>query len=150
MDSETKTTIFDVLKLIDTKKVDAVNRDDVAKAFVPFLTNRWITGTDDAAQVYIVNEIVNPYVFSLHKHKNLLWKLMCCTTSGTPQRYRYQKVQKSSSSNGSVKVLAEYYKCTEKDARTYVDLHSKEDIMNIAIFLGRDKDEINKLKKELD
>jgi hypothetical protein len=150
MDSEKKITIFDILRLIDQKKFDAIEREEISKAFVPFLTNRWLTGTDDAAQIYIANEIANRYVFSLHKHKNLIWKLMCCTTSGTPQRYQYIKTQKSSASKDVIKLLAEYYNCSEKEAAKYAKQHSKEDLMEIATFLGRDKDEQTKLKKELD
>ena len=150
MDAEKKLTIFDLLKLIDQKKVAAIDQEGVAKAFVPFLTNRWLTGSEDGPQIFITNEVVNPYVFNLHKHKSLLWKLMCCATSGKPQRYQWKKRQAKSHQKEAIKLVSEYNQCTEREAITYVELLSKDDIMEIATFLGRDKDEINKLKKELD
>lgn len=145
----TTLTIFDLINKINTKQFQAINDPEIEKQFVPFLTQRWLTGTSNDAQVYIVNEVVNPYTFSIHKHKRLLWKLMCVATEKNKQRYVWKKTAPQAKSNVLVNLIAEYYKCSSREAIDYLHLLGENDFFEMAEFLGKDKEEIAKIKKNL-
>lgn len=149
MSTDSKITIFDLLKQIDKKNFQYTEQEDTSKAFVPFLALRWMTGTDDAEQVFLVNEAVNPYVFSLYRHKDLIWRLMCASSTNRTFKYTWVKQSKQSKNNLVLELITEYYQCSKREASSYMSLLSEEDIFEMAAFLGKDKDEMTKLKKEL-
>lgn len=146
----TDITIFDLLNKLNARDVSYMdNNPEAEKAFVPLLTQRWMTGTNDDAQIYFVNKFVNPYVFTLHKHKRLLWNLMCVANSGTKRKYTWPKQKPQSKNNTILKLVAEFYECSTREAIDYATLLSDNDILEIAETLGKDKEEIAKIKKEL-
>jgi len=146
--SSNKPTIFEILSYIDKKQLTKIEDEEFNKIFVPFITAKWLAFTTNPVQIYAINENVNPYLFSLYKHKPLLWKLMCGVTNGKSQRYTWIKNVSESKKSQTVELLAVYLNCSKREAREHVDTYSEQDIVTIAEQMGKDKDEINKLKKE--
>lgn len=147
MTSNTKPTIFDLLTLINNHNINGINNTENEKVFVPYLSQRWLTCTSNAMQIVLINEYVNPYTFTLHKHKELLWKLMCVCSSKN-QRYTWIKQTPQNKNNNVLKIIAEYYGCSTKEAKDYNELLSMEDVLEMAEMIGKDKEEIAKIKKE--
>lgn len=149
-----KNNIFDVLNHASTKDVEyyAGLAEDQQKALQPLLLQRWMSGTSSAQQVYLLNEVVNPYVFSLFRHKDLLWKLLTVASSGRAQRYTWlsQKSDAGRHKPIATKVVSEYYKYNIKHATDAVKLLSYEQVAELAHDLGYQPDVIAKLKKEYD
>lgn len=119
---------------------------------MPLLLQRWMTGTPDARQVFLINEVVNPFVFSLFRHKQLLWQLLTVASSGKSQKYTWlsQKSEAGKNKPTATNIVREYYKFSSKHARDAVKLLSYEQAVELAQELGYQPDVIAKLKKEYD
>lgn len=118
------------------------------KAAAPFVMMRWMTGTSDQLQILRLNRYVNPYVFAGSADKSALFKLLAATATGRNVRYGWLKGPGSKARKLSIDVICQYYDCSTREAATYkVDA---ETILEMVDELGWDKDEIAKLKKELD
>ncbi len=148
-----KLDIFKTLDHISKKDVDFFNTlsDEEKKAFQPLIVLRWLSGTSSPRQVYFLNEFVNPVVFSCYTHKELLYNLMTICTSGKSQRYTWRKAfsKKSSSFPESTSVLKEYYGYNTIHALEALPLLTDEDILLYAEQLGRQKEDVTKIKREL-
>jgi hypothetical protein len=153
MASERKLDIFRVLEAINDKDVGFLDKltEEEAKAFVPFVVQRWLSGTPSAKQVFFINELLNPFVFSLQGHKKLLWDLMTICSPGKQQRYAWNALpsKKNTSKPTAVKVLQEYYGYSSTDAVNVLDLLSRQNLLDMAEELGWQNDEIAKIKKEV-
>lgn len=150
---ERKLDLFALLNRINKKQAGIVPTlsEDEVKEVQPLLIERWLSGTDDARQVYFLNEVVNPYVFSLNKHKDLLIDLCTICTDGGSQRYSWIKApgKLKSSSSMAVDVLREYMEYSEARVREVFSMVPNEDIISYAEQLGRSAEDMTKLKKEL-
>lgn len=144
--------IFRVLKAADTKDTTFYSalEDEEKKQLQPFLVMRWLTGTYSKQQVFMINEVLNPYVFSLYQHKELLWKLSTICTSGKSQRYVWNKIETKNVEHPiSVMIIQEFMGYNSKDAVNVLKLLDPNDIVEMAEELGWQDDEINKSRKEL-
>lgn len=111
---------------------------------------RWLSGTTDARQIYFINELVNPFIFTLPKHKKLLYYMMCLTTSGSVKRYKFlKKNNKKTSFPKSINVIKEFLKYSEKEAKDVFNILTDDDIISFAEQLGKQQKEITEIKKEL-
>jgi hypothetical protein len=148
-----KLDIFQTLNHISKKDRNFFRdlTDEEKKAFQPLIVMRWLTGTNDARQVYFINELVNPFVFSMYNHKELIYYLMTTCTSGKNQRYNWTKSssKKSSSTPLSVSVIKDYFNYSTMHAIEALPMLSNDDILEYAEQLGRQKEDITKIKKEL-
>jgi len=147
-----KIDIFNILNKIDTK--DRLFLDNleisIKKSYVPLLVMRWMSGTKDAKQVFFINEILNPYVFSLSKHPGLLYKLSTCCSSGNGKRYNWLKGPSAKKSSSTVlNSISKYYNCSIREAEDYSKILSKDDILECVELSGEQSDEITKVKKSL-
>ena len=145
----------DIFKLLGTlSKKSTKFYDDLSvedkKTVAPLIVMRWLTGTDSQRQVYFLNELVNPFIFSLYKHPDLLMKLMTVCTS-RPQRYNWVKPisKKTTSTPMAVRVLHKQYGYNTLDAIDALPLLSDSVIIAYAEDQGFQTDEIKKLKAEL-
>lgn len=146
-----KLDIFETLNAIDKKDRTYLSRqsEDVAKAFAPSVVARWLTGTHDKRQLYFLNEFVNPFLFSLGKHPELLYQLMCVTTNG-PKRYYWQALKgKQVKRKLAASVVAKYYNFSIREANQSLHLLDDTEILRMAEEVGYQKDELAALKKEL-
>lgn len=153
MAAERKLDIFRVLDAVNAKDVALFEKltEDEAKAFVPFVVTRWMSGTSNAGQVYLINEFLNPYVFSLGSHKQLLWYLMTICNVGKKQRYAWNPLpgKKNTSKPTATRVIKEYYNYSTTDAVEVLPMLTREDLLSMAEDLGWQPDEVSKLKKEV-
>ena len=148
-----KLDIFSVLNQISMKKRNYYEglSEEEQKAFMPLIVMRWLSGTRNARQVVFLNELVNPSVFSLHKHKQFLYYLMTVCTTGNGQRYFWNKTlsKRSSKTPTSIKTICEFFGYNTREAADALSLLSNDDILSYAEDLGKQPDEIRKIKKEL-
>lgn len=147
-----KFDIFEVLGNINKKNEDYLTEmtDEQQKAVQPVLLQRWMSGTDSARQIYLLNEVANPYMFSLYKHKQLLWQLLTVCAPGSFKRYTWmgQKSAKHGKMPVSTKTVCEYYKYSEKHARDALLVLTVEQVMELAQHMGYQPDDISNIKKE--
>lgn len=124
---------------------------DQQKSIVPLVIARWLSGTTSELQIILINELVNPYLFDLQKHPDLLWKLMASTTTTKGQRYKWNAAHPKSKAKLGIatKVVMEYFKYNSKDAARIVRVLPSTDIVEMAEELGWQITELNKLNTEL-
>lgn len=145
--------LFDALARISSGDQQWFDRlsDEDKKAASPFVIARWLTGTSDQAQLIRLNTFVNPYVFSLGQDKALLFKLMAAACTGKTKRYQWIKGPPATkATKRSTEVVMQYYDMTSREAGLVVGNVSGADLLEMAEELGWDKEELTKLKKEVD
>lgn len=151
--ADRKLDIFRVLGAADDKKEDFFTTltEDEQKELQPFLVARWMSGTFDSRQIFFINEFVNPYAFSLTKHKQLLWQLLTVANSGKDKRYVWNKLpsKRESGKPNAVRVIREYYNYSTRDAIDALELLNRDQVVYLAEQLGWQPEEITKVKREL-
>ena len=145
--------IFKLLGSLSKKNTgfyDALS-DEEKRTVAPLIVQRWLSGTDSARQIYFLNELVNPFVFSLHRHPDLLIKLMTVCTPGRFQKHNWKKAltKKKTNTPLAVRVIRETFGYNTLDAIEALPLLTNPDILAYAEDLGFQPDEIRKLKAEL-
>ena len=62
--------IFETLRNIDKGNIEFYDNLDaeMRKQFAPIVVTQWLAGSGDPVHLMLINEYVNKYVFSLHKH----------------------------------------------------------------------------------
>lgn len=145
--------IFQVLERINANDFGyfATLEEHEQKTLAPYVLMKWMYGSNKPKHLLRLNNRANQYIFSLGKHKQLLYMLLCAVSDGRAQRYSWAKsaTVKKGSSSLSVKVVQDYYGYSSKQAAEALPLLTKDDILDMAQFLGRQSDELTKLKSEL-
>jgi len=151
--AEHKLNIFQVLGSIGKKNKAYYSKmtDEERKSFHPLVVSRWLSGTYDAGQIVMLNEIVNPYVFPLTHHKELMANLLTAASSGDGGRVKWVKAagKKTSKTPTITNVIRDYFGYNTGDAIEAMSLLSDADILLYAEHLGRQPDDIKLIKKEL-
>ncbi len=149
---ERKLDLFKLLDRISVKDTDYFRTlsETEVKEFQPFVIMRWLSGTSSKRQLYFLNAIANPVIFTLGQHKELLYYLLTVCTTGNSQRYHWIKAPKSRGRGTlATTVVAKYFNYGHRHAVDAAKLLTNDEIMAYAGELGWQKDEIAKLKKEL-
>jgi hypothetical protein len=147
-------------KLDIFKVIEKLNKGDLhiwetlseeeQKGFGAYIITRWMSGTTDMMQIMLINELVNPIIFNLGKHPELLCKMLACCGTKSYRKFNWVADSKTNKvSSGAISVLKETYNYSTREAQQMVHLLSKDDIIELAENLGMQKEEITKLKKEL-
>ena len=125
--------------------------EEQSKEIVPLLLMRWMSGANDARQIYLLNELVNPFVFVLGKHKELLVDLITICATGQSYRYKFNKVisKKTTNTPKSIEVIRTYFGYNTIDAIDAMVILSNDDVLSLAEQLGTQPPEIKLIKKEL-
>lgn len=124
-------------------------QDDAKKAAAPLVIMRWLSGTSDPAQIIRINQFVNPYIFSLGKEPELLFKLMASSCTGKVSRVNWLKGPSGTGNRLAVKAVMEHYELSSREASEYLMVMSPADVVSCAESLGWEKDQIKKLSTEL-
>lgn len=145
--------IFKILNKLsqkDRKFFSELSEDDM-KSLQPLVLMRWLSGTTDARQIYFLNELVNPMVFSIGKHKQLLLDLLMISAPGKQRMYKWNKAKGKNTSNTpkSLALIRQYYGYSTNHAIDTLRILSNADILQIAEDLGKQPDEIKDITKEL-
>lgn len=147
-----KLDIFEVLRQIDEKNkkyLTTLTSEELA-TIQPSLLQRWLTGGASAKQIYFINEFVNPYVFPLYKHKQLLWNLCCIAADGKRTRYKWIKPPSRTTTKKptSIRVIKETYGYSDKDADAAIGCMTLDGILDLAEDLGYQPSDITTIRKE--
>lgn len=144
--------IFQVLDRINQNDFEfyATLTDEQKKSFQPYVAMLWMLGTSNKKQIARMNSRVNQYAFALgNNHKQLLYMLMASCTDGRSQRYTWTKLaSKGSSKSHSLAVLMECFNYNEKRAKEVLHMFSLDEILELAQYLGKQTDELTKIKSE--
>ena len=153
MTDSNKITIFDILAKIDAKDPNFYTDlpEEVQKAEHPLVLMKWMAGTNDRLQIMMLNEVVNPYVFSLYKHKPLLMKMLTICASGKRKRYKWTKLKKSQTVKFPmlVDLIKRVFEYSTAEALDVVKLIPPQTYLEYADQIGLQKEELSKVKKEL-
>lgn len=116
----------------------------------PLIIMRWMSGTSDKIQIIKLNEFVNPYVFSLANHQELMVQLLHVASSHQPRRYYWQAVKGAADPKKErKKVMMEYYGWSTREMSQITVFPTDEDIVKMAEELGWQTEDVAKLKKEM-
>lgn len=149
-----KLDIFGLLSKIDNKKVGNIYQtlsDEEKKGFAPLVVMRWMSGTSDERQIMMLNTFMNPLVFALPKHPELLMRVLQVCSSKTPKRYQWLGIKGGTKKKNieAMKVVGEYYDMSQREVRLLNPFPPSSEIISMAEELGYEKDEMKKLEKEL-
>ena len=147
-----KLDIFDTLAKIDNKNTGnlyAKLTEDERKGFSPLIVMQWMSGTSDERQIMLLNEFVNPYVFPLAKHPELLMRLLQVSSSKVARRYSWIAVKSKKKKAEAWRAVSEYFDLSDREVALIKPFPSDEEVLSMADDLGWQKDEIKKLEKEL-
>lgn len=145
--------IFKVLEKLnqkDYKFFQELPEEDL-KSLHPLVLMRWMSGCNEARQVFFLNELVNPMCFPLTKHKQLLLKLLMISGPGKYRRYTWTKAKGKRTSN-TPKTLAMIKQCYGYSTDHGIDalkILSNEQILQMAEDLGKQPDEVREIAKEI-
>lgn len=147
-----KFDIFDVLNRINVRDCAFFNEltDEDIKAIHPLVLMRWMSGVDNRSQVFYINELLNPYIFTLQKHKRLLLRLLMVCGPNKPTRYKWikQASQNTNKRPASIGVIQAFFGYSNSDACAAIANLTSVDILNMADFMGYQHDEMAKVCKE--
>lgn len=153
MAAERKLDIFRVLAAADAKNAKFYSQltEDERKEFQPFVVARWMSGTSNTGQLLMINEFLNPYLFTLTGHKELLWQLLTICNAGKSQRYKWFKLpgKRESGRPNAIKAVREYFKYSTREAVDALDILKRSEVIEIAEQLGWQPDDIAKIRREI-
>lgn len=143
--------LFAFLGALNRRDLQAFNKltEEGQKAAHPLVIMRWLSGTNDQAQIIRLNEFANRYVFSLGQEKPLLFKLLASACTGKTQRTTWLKGPGSNSQRLALEAVKSQFQCSTREAKGYIELLSSEDILRFAEEAGWDKEQLKKLTTEL-
>jgi hypothetical protein len=149
--STEKLDLFPFLAELNRRNMGAYESltDEAKKQASPLVIMRWLSGTNDPAQIIRLNSIVNPYVFNLVQEKTLLFKLMSAACTGK-NRANWIKGPSGTNVSLAIQAVQSQFQVSSREAKEYLDLLTPENIIQFAEEAGWDKDQIKKLQQEME
>ena len=145
--------LFKVLADINTKNRDFYRELTTIeqKALHPLVLMKWMSGTNSELQIMLLNEFANKHMFALSSHKELLMELLVVCSPGSWTKYQFPKTKSAAGKNTSklVSLVKETYKYSTNRAVECLPLFDDNDLMEMAVDLGRQSSDIKDIKKEL-
>jgi hypothetical protein len=142
--------IFDHIKQIEKGNMEFyANLPDELKSTVnSYMLLKWMSYTSDKKQILHINALVNSKLFSLSKHKDLLFKLFCSSASGTKNSYKWLK-RNTKKGSELIKLISDIHNCGINEAVEILEVYSKDDLLELCNDMNLDKIVVDKLKKEI-
>ncbi len=142
---EHRLDIFEVLKQINQKNFNYLETldDETKKGFVPYVVYQWLQSSNDAKQIEMLNHI-NPMVFTLGEHPDLLFRLFCISSTNKYQKYSW--IFKKFAKDDSNTIISQFLGCSKRVADHYKDMYTIDNVKEMAERLGYTDKEIQKLK----
>lgn len=147
-----KLDIFEVLGAVNQKNYKFFDNltEEEFKSVSPYVLMRWMFGTNDTMQIHLLNELMNPLVFNLQSHPDLLLKLLTVCAPGKSRKYQWiAPPKKDSNLKVTLDVVKRFYGYSTREAKDTLHLLSNDDIMEYAEYLNIDTPDLTTLKKEL-
>lgn len=146
-----KTDIFDLMRRIDRGDYQLWSKltEEERKGLAPLVVMKWMSGTSDVRQIVFLNTLANVVVFPLSKHPELLLKLLTVCSSKVSRKYEFPKAAKSNSQSHAIEVVKKYFEYSARRAKEALPLLSNAQIVEMAVELGYQKDELTALNNEL-
>lgn len=130
--------------------------DEEKKAFAPRVLVRWLSALSDksAHQQYAIlatNDLVNLGLWSLSRHPELVWLLMCVGGTGRKQYHQWIAQAKAVSSTPRLdSFITEHWPQTNSTERSMLKrLKSAEEWLELAKSSGMDDKSVKELRDEL-
>lgn len=143
-------TIFQILSIFRSKEhswYENSSQED-RKVFSPYMCLLWMGFTKKENTLLLLNDYVNKYVFSLHKHPELLWHLFCAIGDKKFEKLSFVKKEGNKKFSKTRELLSSFYGAGEREVNIYLQYLTYDDILDIASFMGCDKEELSVFKKE--
>lgn len=142
---------FDIFPFItklndgDLQCFDALSEEGKKQA-APFMCMKFMSGSQDRAQIVMLNENVNTFIFR-SSDKSFLFKLLAVSATGKTRSVRWPGQLKDRSSIFT-NVIAEFYDCSLREAKLMEQNFNTDDIVQMAEQLGYIDEELKKLRKK--
>ena len=147
-----KIPLNDVLNAVDRKDFNwyANLDDEKKKAWGSWLFLRYVSSTkgkDKEELILNTNEFVNKHYGDIYKHDELVWKLMCLTSTGNKQYHEWIKPPNARIKTDAIsQFIAETYPTMNGDE---IDLFQKmnnvSDLKQMAVDMGMPDKEISEI-----
>lgn len=142
--------IFEILKRIDGgdyKYIDSLADDDIKK-ISSFLLLKWMGFSSNKNKVQALALGANQYLFKLHRHPKLMYKLLVASSGGVAEFYQWiKRAEDTVKRPETVKILKDYYNISSDEAHELSILMNFSSMEAIINELG-EWDNIDKVKKE--
>jgi len=120
------------------------------KGFFPLVVMRWLSGTNNEAQILALNDFANKAIFPLGKHPHLLMLLLQACSPGTGGRPTWLGIKGGSKKTQlRNQVLMEFFDISINEVRAMTVFPTDAEIIGMAEEIGFQDDEMKKLKKEI-
>ena len=122
-----------LLQAIDRRDLGWLMRqaEDVQKEFAPLTAIRFASNADDGIDagvlLWTINQRVNRYLFDLHQHPDLSYRLLAsCGLKRSVPRGRWLAGPRRTTDNAALRLLAEYHPvANERELRLLLALYSR-------------------------
>lgn len=144
-----KIPLNEVLNAIDRQDFDWYSNlsDEKKKKWSSWLFLRYasvVKGNSQGDVLLDTNEFVNKYYPDLHKHEELIWKLLCLTGTGKKQYHEWIKPPNSNKKKDKVSefIQSVYKQMKSDEIELFRKLNSDQDIRQMAEDMGMPEQEI--------
>jgi hypothetical protein len=141
--------LFEQIKEVEKQNLSFYDDlpDEHKNSVSHFMLFKWMSYTSDAKQVLHMNALVNTKLFSLSKHKGLLYKLLIAASHG---KHHYKWLKRDLKKNSLVlRMISDAHNVGQREAEEILDLYSKEELLELCGEMNYDKTDADKVKKEI-
>lgn len=142
--------LFSTLKQIDNNDYQFYNEltDDEKRKIGPYILLKWLSFSNDAERIKLINETANVYMFSLYKYPELMSKVLAASGTGKEEFYKFISPSKKVSTKlKSISVILKYHNISKDEANYMLDLYDMDEVIDMAESLGL-HDYIKDIKRE--
>ena len=147
-----KLPLSDVLSAIDRKDFNWYSNldDEKKKAWSSWLFIRYVSsskGKDRDDLLLNTNEFVNKNYGDIYKHEELIWKLMCLTSTGKKQFHEWIKPPNSKIKTDAISqfVSEAYPTLNGREVELFLKLNNVSDLKQMAIDMGMSDKEVSEI-----